>query len=118
MQRKCLYSGEVFTPHRYNQKFRDRKSQIAFNNEVARKKRAIKSPIDRVLDSNRTILINILGRHKEITKSQDFLLGAGFNFRYFNQSVTYDKKPCQLVYEFAIISNGDKTYTITRTDQL
>ena len=114
MQRKCLHTGEVFKAHRYNQKFKDRSSQIAFNNEIARKKRAIKNPVDRVLDKNRTILIKILGNESSVTKSQDYLLGAGFNFKFFNQSLMYDKKPCQVIYEFIIISNGDKTYTIKK----
>lgn len=114
MTRKCLHTGEVFTASRYNQKFSSRKAQIEYNNIIARKKRAIKAPVDKVLNKNRTILLNILGTVKEVTKSQDFFLGAGFNFKYFSQSLLLDKKPCQVIYEFIIMSNGDKTYTIKK----
>lgn len=114
MPRKCLQTGELFTPHRYNQKFSSRKAQIEFNNIKAREKRLIKSPVDKVLDKNRTILLNILGREKQIAKNVQFLLGAGFNFKYFSQSLMYENKPCQVIYEFIIISNGDKTYTIKK----
>ena len=39
------YTGEVFTPLRSNQKFANRRNQIAFNNAIARKNRRVKSPI-------------------------------------------------------------------------
>ena len=115
MTRKCLYSGEIFTVTRYNQKFSSRKAQIAFNNEIARTKRHEKAPIDRVLDKNRTILMKLLGDSPEITKSKEYLLGAGVVFRYFSSSIVYKNKPCQMIYNVILIYNdGDKTYTIKK----
>ena len=57
---------ESFVPKRSNQKFSCRLNQINYNNRKAKSKRLAKAPYDNVLDSNRNILIRIIG---EITGS-------------------------------------------------
>ena len=69
---------------RNNQRFASRENQIRYNNIKAQEKRNIKSQVDRVLDKNRTNLHKLLDGKTEITKSHDFLLGAGFGFGYFS----------------------------------
>ena len=109
------YSGELFHPKRYNQRFANRKNQIAFNNTKAREIREVKKPIDTVLESNRKILLRLMENKKtSITKSKEFLLGSGFNFNYFNCSFTKDGKHYQCVYQFAIRKQGDGNFIIQK----
>jgi hypothetical protein len=114
MTRKCPQTGIIFNPHRYNQIFSSRKAQIDFNNTKAREQRSLKAPVDKMLNSNRNILKNIIGDKSQITKSYDFLLGAGFVFKYFSQSYLLEGKPVQAIYEYLIYQNDNKTFTIKK----
>ena len=113
-KKRCPLTKEEFIPKRHNQIYINRKTQVFVNNEKARQKRLITNPTNKILGMNRDILLKILGKENQITKSQDFLLGSGFNFKFFSQSLLYDKKPCQVIYEYMIYSNGDKTFTIKK----
>ena len=108
------HTGERFLPLRYNQKFANRENQIQFNNIRARKKRHAKIETDRVLDSNREILKRLLGNLSEITKSKDFLLGAGFNFKYFCGLFSHKGETIYAVYEFHMRRWQDGNYLITK----
>ena len=79
-----LLTQEEFIKQRSNQKFASSKNRIRYNNLKAWKKRISKSPIDRMLDQNRTILSRIIGDKPEIIVSRDYLLGAGFHFAYYS----------------------------------
>jgi hypothetical protein len=114
-EKKDPLTGESFIPKRHNQSFANRANQIIFNNNKARKKRQAKAFVDKPLDKNRSILVQIMeGKDREI-KSTEFLRGAGFDFRYFSMSVTLQGKPCQLVYEFGLQKReNEDAYTIVR----
>jgi hypothetical protein len=116
LQKTDPYSGEKFTPKRYNQRFSSRKNQIAFNNFLALKKRHEKAPFDRVLESNRKILSSILSKLTSRIVSREFLLGAGFNFNFFNGSYQVDGTNYQTIYNFAITRvDGGKFKIIKRS---
>lgn len=108
------YSGERFTPTRYNQRFASRKNQIAFNNYRALKKRHEKAPFDRVLESNRRILSSILSKVTSRVVSRDFLLGAGFNFNFFNGSYQVDGTNYQTIYNYAITREEGAKFKIVK----
>ena len=111
-KKKDPFTGEEFTPKRYNQKFACRNNQIAYNNVKARKIREKKKPIDNVLETNRKILIRILKGAEAATVSKEFLLGAGFNFSFFNRSFSKDKSTYQCVYNYAITKLENGKYKI------
>ena len=108
------HTGERFIPQRYNQKFANRENQIQFNNIRARKKRHAKIETDRVLDSNRETLKRLLGRLSEVTKSKDFLLGAGFNFKFFSGLFSHKGVTIYAVYEFQMRLAENGNYLITK----
>ncbi|MFT7611098.1 MAG: hypothetical protein ACI9J3_000036 [Parvicellaceae bacterium] len=114
MKRKDPYSGEEFYPHRNNQKFASKENQIKFNNAKAQQKRDATATVNKWLNSNRNILKKLLGKKNSVSKSQDYLLGAGFHFHYFSNSAVIDGTPCQIIYEYYIVNNGDKTFTIKK----
>jgi hypothetical protein len=99
---------EKFIPKRTNQKFSCRKNQVAYNNLIARRKRKRKMPFDKALEQNRTILERILKDNNEITVSKDFLLGAEFDFQFFNRGFVRGGVNYQCVYEYAftLLENG------------
>jgi hypothetical protein len=109
----CPYTKKSFYG-RANQIYFNRQAQLDFNNMKARKKRLAKSPVDKALDKNRTILILILNEQNEVVRSKDFLLGAGFDFKYFSRSTRLGDKPCQVVYEFCVIHLHDDQYKVKR----
>lgn len=96
------FTGEVFTPLRSNQKFANRKNQIAYNNAIAKKNRKIKSPILSELNNNHKILIKVLGNDKSAIKSKDYLLGAGFNFSVFSKRIRTNDGVYQVIYDYGI----------------
>ncbi|WP_027392966.1 hypothetical protein [Aquimarina latercula] len=114
-QIKDLLTGVEFTPTRSDQRFATRENQIRYNNLKARQKRKAKSEIDRALDVNRNILKKILGNHKEIIKSRDYLLGAGFHFGITTHKIKREGKLWSCVYEYALINIKDEQFLITKT---
>ena len=96
------FTGQEFIPTRHNQKFANRKNQIAFNNAKARRIRREKAPHDKKFEKNRRILKNVLGSKDKITMSTDYLIGAGFDFNYFNGVVIKNEKIYYKVYNYAI----------------
>ena len=110
--RKDPYTGLDFIPKRYNQKFANRKNQIAYNNDKARKIRYEKKPFDIMLESNRKVLKKVLGGNESVIRSTDFLLGSGFNFEIFNRSMNRDEVYYQCVYQFALTQLGNNQYRI------
>jgi len=108
------YTGEVFTPLRSNQKFANRRNQIAFNNAIARKNRRVKSPILSVLNTNHRVLINTLGNKEFEIKSKDFLLGAGFNFSIFSRSIKTTDGIYQAIYDYALSAREGDVYKIVK----
>lgn len=111
---KDLLTQEVFIKMRNNQKFKNPQNRIRFHNLKARKKRAAKSTVDRWLDNNRNILIKVLGDKNETMVSKDYLLGAGFSFKYFSFQKPINGVNFAGIYEFGIRQLPDGTFKIIR----
>ena len=109
----CPYTKKTFYG-RSNQIYVNKQAQQDWNNMKARKKRLVKSPVDKALDKNRNALLIILNDQTEVVRSKDFLLGAGFDFKFFSRSTRIGDKPCQVVYEFCVIHLNDDQYKIKR----
>ena len=105
---------ESFVPKRSNQKFSCRSNQINYNNRKAKLKRLAKAPFDNILDSNRNILIRIIGEEDDKIVSKDYLLGAGFNFQIFNRSFNKDGIQYQCVYRYALCLLKSGQYKIIK----
>ena len=105
---------ESFIPERTNQRFASRKNQIKYNNLKAKGKRLAKAEVDIILDKNRTILRAILNGNKEIIKSRDFLLGAGFHFGCNTHSKIIKNKEYRCIYEYAYTPLNNQDYDIIK----
>ncbi len=112
--RNDLLTGEEFTPSRRNQRFASRANQVRYNNLLAQQKRDAKRPLDLALDRNRSILIRLLGEAKSVTKSKDYLLGAGYDFTAFTQTAKDEMFNFYCVYDMALLIIGEGKYMIKR----
>ena len=109
-------TGEVFTPKRDNQFFITRKTQVRFNNLKAQRLKKHKALIDHPMDNNRKVMKKILGGRITIQKSREFLLGAGFDFRYATHQRSDENKVTWLcVYEFQFRELQNNQYEIQLT---
>lgn len=108
-KRKDPFTGEEFYPKRNNQKFANRKNQIAFNNKKARLLRETQFPVNTALKQNLNILKVILAGRNSIEVSKTYLLGAGFNFQFYNRTLKKDGVKYQCIYNYAIclLENGN-----------
>ena len=77
------FTNEEFTPSRSNQKFACRKNRVDYHNNIARQKRMITRDVDYAMNSNWNILLRQLGGKQSVQRSKEFMLGAGFNFKYY-----------------------------------
>lgn len=113
-QKNDLLTGESFTPSRSDQRFATRENQIRYNNNKARQKRKAKAQIDKALDTNRNILKRLLGDKKDIIKSRDFLLGAGFHFGVTTHKIERNGKLWSCVYEYILLHTKDDQLLISK----
>lgn len=107
-------TGEAFIKKRSNQVFENRENQIRYNNLQAYEKRKAKAQIDKFLDRNRIVLKVTLGSHIEITRSRDYLEGAGLHFGCSIHSINRDGLKWICIYDFAYALIGANTFKILK----
>ena len=110
------WTNKEFTKHRSNQKFAHKENQIRYNNEKARQKRMAMAAINRTLDNNRKVLQSILGNEKHVKRSRDFLLGAGYHFGIFTNSIKLEGTLWSCVYEYGITAMADQQFMISKIE--
>lgn len=116
MKVKDPHTGEFFRTQRRDQKFANRKNQIAYNNRKQTRERRAKSSIDNKLKQNRRILTNILGDSGQKTVTQEFLSGAGYDFRFFTHVNEDNGREVFFVYEYGIENLGNERFKIVKDD--
>jgi hypothetical protein len=111
-KRKDPLTGESFTPTRSNQFYANRKNQIKFNNQKQKRERKENIIINRYLLRNKKILKYLLSTNKEMIKSKDFLLGAGFKFEYYTHFFRYGSGYAYCYYDYCTFDLGNNSYKI------
>ena len=99
-KRTCLYSGEEFIPKRRNQVFATEKNKSDYHNEQAAILREKRAKIDKKINSNHRILLQLLEKVNTIEVDEKILEGKGFFFNVFNHIVKYDNRHVYAIYEF------------------
>jgi len=112
LKRTDPLTGELFTPKRSNQFYANRKNQIRFNNEKQKLTRKENATANRFITANKKILRTILGEAKEVVRSKDYLLGAGFRFDYFTNYTRYGNGWVYSNYEYCIVLLENNNYKI------
>lgn len=116
-QKTCRVRGESFQARKRNQLYCDQNNHQCrnwYNNEKARQTRLAMAKTENRLKSNRQILKLILETRKKQEVSHDYLLGAGFDFGIFTQTVNEAKTGIKYVccFEYAIGLIAEKQYRI------
>ena len=106
------FTGEYFYPSRTNQKFSTRENQIAYNNARAKDKRDYLNEIDSCVRRNWEILLELLGDENKLTKSEEFLLGYGYDFRFLNNIRKEGDKAYFAIYNVGIRQIDSKNYEL------
>jgi hypothetical protein len=107
MKKQCPYSNEYFEQKRTNQRFASSKNRISYHNDRARAKRTIKGEIDYLINNNWNILLKLLLDKNKITRSKEFMLGAGFNFNYYQRTYREDGQIIYRIYNCGFSLNED-----------
>jgi hypothetical protein len=116
VERKCLFSGETFIPKRNNQVFASTKNRINYHNKKNNKLRNELKSINNQLFTNYKICMALLGRNNSVEVHREYLLGRGYDFRYFT-NLEDSKNSVGLVYgifEISIQKLDENYYKITR----
>jgi hypothetical protein len=107
-------TGETFIKERSNQVYANRENQIRYNNLKAYEKSKAKAQTDRILDKSRQVLKLTLGSNEEITKSKDYLEGAGLNFGFNTQTIMRNGKKWICIYDYAYALVDVNTFKIIK----
>lgn len=110
------YTGEVFYAKRNNQYFATRKNQIAYNNQKAKEIRDLMSRIDNYTKRNWSIIHDILKDRDSALKSKDYLLGCGYNFKFFNSQIFIDGECFFGIYNYGITMTDSGLYKIIKLE--
>ena len=95
------FTKEVFTPSRQNQVYKNRKNQIAANNFRIKNRRKSKYRIDKILNSNRELLLTELGNLLEKEVFLQHIIEKGFIDGYQTHQKQNNKgEICKCIYEF------------------
>ena len=108
-----LLTGEKFQPKRKNQRFANPRNRIAYNNLKVQTEKESKPFIDKPLQCNHRILIELINPNEVKTFSKDFLNGKGYNFSVMSHYETYYDKVSPALYNFIFIDLGENKSTIT-----
>jgi hypothetical protein len=111
-QRIDPYTGEYFYPFRSNQKFACRENQIAYNNARAKVKRDYLNEIDSCVRRNWEILLELLGGESKSIKTEEFLNGYGYDFRFLNNIRKEGEKVYFALYNVGIRQIDSKNYEL------
>lgn len=108
MVKTCPQTKEEFIPRRTNQIYLNSKARIKFNNDKARAKRMITRSIDYAINNNWNILLKQLSGSDKTTRSKEFLLGAGFDFNYYQRAYVANAGTMHVIYNCGIVINDDE----------
>jgi hypothetical protein len=106
------HTGELFYPLRSNQKFATRENQIAFNNAKAKEKRDYLNEFDSCVRRNWEILLELLGDDRKTTKTEEFLIGYGYDFSFLNNIRNEGGKAYFAMYNVGIRQIDAKNYEL------
>lgn len=115
---KCAGCSVEFVQKHGNRRFHSDKCCDDFHNNRQRKIRKEISGIEVPLKKNFKILKAILKNSKSVTKSRDYLDGAGLDFHYYT-SVSFEQSGSNIwvIYTICIIELPGNTFKIEKYEK-
>ena len=116
LKRICPYSKVEFIPKRRNQIYADAKCRIAHNNEKSRNKRLSTYPINKLINKNYNILLEIMEDKNVEIFHGEYLKGKGFSFQVFTHLVPSKtaNKNHFAIFNFSYSKYDDTHYQIKK----
>ena len=109
-------TGELFIPKSSKQKYATPANQIKHNNINAKMIRILKYDSQRPLDVNWKIISKMMGTEKEITRTTEFMRGAGFSLPHCTHWKKYEGKSQRCVFNFIIVINDTDKIKIVKDE--
>ncbi len=106
-------TGREFSPRRKNQRFASARNRIDFNNQKATAERTTKAFIDRPLQVNHRILMELIGPGETKTIPKSLLIEKGYNLSVMSHYVVHEDKQLPALYNFTLFDLGDNKPTLT-----
>jgi hypothetical protein len=110
------YTHEIFYAKRKNQRFANRKNQIAYNNQKAKYIRDLMAKIDNHIRNNWKILVDNLKEDEFVISTKDYLLGCGYNFKFFNYQIFIEGERYFCIYNYGITMIESGLYKIIKLE--
>ena len=101
--RKDPLTGEEFIPKKISQRFACTENRIRYGNLIASRKRQDKAFLDKPMNKNLNIIIEIYVEGGKNIFNIDWMEGKGFRFNATNHKVYHEGKYRDCVYYFMII---------------
>lgn len=117
----CPVCNKKFTANRISQTYCNIDNfscRTFFNNEKARLKRKAMSNVVKILDKNRSVVQKTLGDNLTITKSKEWLYGAGLDFNFITHSMKIENTTAGCIYEYALLNIGDNKIKIIKYENI
>lgn len=112
---KDLHTNEEFEPKRANQKFVNSKNRQDYHNAKANKLRKEKAFIDKPMSQNFKIVSELMKNKDELTESQDYLRGKGYNSKIYHSTVRINGETGYAIYNYILIYTNSNV-TIIRNN--
>ena len=114
--RRDPLTKEEFEPKRTNQRFANPENRINYHNEIAREKRKLTSKVNYTLTRNWNIILKQLDGKRKVMRSYEFMLGAGFDFDYFQRQYHINDSVFCRIYNCIYLINDDDMVRLGKVD--
>lgn len=117
MKKKAIdpFTKNEFIKKRSNQIYESRESQVRSNNEKAKQKRIAMAEVNKALDTNRKLLKSLVGDEEFVSRSKEFMLGAGFRFEICTHHIKINGVLWHCIYDYRYTKLEDDFFAITKT---
>lgn len=96
------YTKEEFIPKRKNQVFASEKNKSDYHNEQAAILREKRAKIDKKINNNHRILLQLLEKENTVEINENILKGKGYSFEVYNHYVKHEDRYVNAIYEFIV----------------
>ena len=114
MKRRDLLTKEEFVPSRITQKFAKPENRIKYYNNKANEYRHSVAYINKPLQSNIRLLIELMNDKTEAVFHKEFMLGKGYDFNFHTHVEKYDNKKQFAVHNYLIWNIEDNQVKIVK----
>jgi len=104
--KKDPLTGEIFTPKKVTQRFKNPENQIKWNNNLQSQRRQSLGVILRPLQKTHRILTTALGRKEYVRLHREWLKGAGADMTLFTHIESVNSERFHSIFNFKITLDG------------